>query len=82
MRRRCGWRVGADAGTSTAEFNLKPEGSGTVVTWSMYGPNQFIGKVMGLFMDCEKMCGDEFNKGLAKLKNVVEKKSPQGQAQN
>lgn len=61
-------------GTSTVDFTLKPEGDKTVVTWSMYGPNNFIGKAMGLFVDCDKMCGDQFNKGLAKLKAVVEKK--------
>lgn len=59
-------------GTSTAEFALEPEGAGTMVTWSMYGKANFISKAMGLFMDCEKMCGDQFNKGLGDLKRLVE----------
>jgi hypothetical protein len=27
---------------------------------------------MGLFMSMDKMCGDQFDKGLANLKSVVE----------
>lgn len=61
-------------GTNMAEFALKPEGSQTTVTWSMYGKNNFIGKCMGLFMNCEKMIGDEFDKGLASMKAIVESK--------
>ena len=57
--------------TSTAEFTFKPEGDKTVVTWSMYGPNNFIGKAFGLFFNCDKMCGDQFEKGLANLATVV-----------
>ncbi len=37
----------------------------------MQGKKPFIGKVMSLFMDCAKMCGDDFEKGLAKLTQVV-----------
>jgi hypothetical protein len=33
-----------------------------------------------LFMDCEKMCGDQFEIGLANLKKIVEAKpeAPKG----
>lgn len=61
--------------TSTAQFTFKPEGAGTAVTWTMEGKNNFIGKAIGLFMDCEKMVGGQFEKGLADLKTIVEKKS-------
>lgn len=54
-------------GTSTVDFTFKPEGDKTVVTWRMYGPNSFMGKAVGLFIDCDKMCGDQFEKGLANL---------------
>ena len=64
-------------GNSSAEFTFKPEGNQTVVTWSMYGKNNFIGKAMSLFMDCDKMCGGEFEKGLASLKAIAETNSPQ-----
>ena len=56
----------------TAEFAFKPEGEQTNVTWSMYGTRNFIGKAMGLFIDCDKMVGGEFEKGLANLKSIVE----------
>jgi uncharacterized protein YndB with AHSA1/START domain len=59
------------AGVSTVDFTFKPEGDKTVVTWSMYGPQPFIGKAMSLVMDCDKMCGDQFEKGLANLAAVV-----------
>ena len=62
------------AATNTAEFQLKEENGKTTVTWSMYGPNTFIGKVMSIFMNCEKMIGSQFDQGLADLKTIVEKK--------
>ena len=46
-------------------------GAGTKVTWAMQGKKPFIGKLMGLFMDCEKMCGDDFEKGLANLAKLI-----------
>lgn len=60
------------SGTSTAEFTFKPEGDQTVVTWSMFGTNNFVGKAFSLFMDCDKMCGTEFEKGLAAMKAIAE----------
>lgn len=66
VRMRMDWKEPM-SGTSTVDFTFKPEGDKTVVTWSMYGPQTFIGKAMGLFMDCDKMCGDQFEKGLANL---------------
>lgn len=60
------------ASTSTAEFNFKPEGSQTVVTWSMTGEKNFIAKAIGLFIDCEKMAGGQFEQGLAQMKSVAE----------
>ena len=59
--------------TNTAEFNFKPTGNQTEVTWSMSGKNNFIFKAVGLFMDCDKMVGPDFEKGLANLKTVVAK---------
>jgi hypothetical protein len=54
------------------EYTLEPAGNGTTVTWAMRGPQPFIGKIMSLFIDCEKMCGDQFEIGLAKLKTLAE----------
>ncbi len=58
---------------NTADFSLKSENGQTVVTWSMYGPNNFIGKAMGLIMNCNKMVGDQFEQGLNSLKVITEK---------
>jgi len=62
------------AGTNTAEFTFKPEGNQTVVTWSMSGTNNFVGKAMSLIMNCDKLIGTQFEKGLADLKSVSEAK--------
>jgi len=58
--------------TNTAEFTFKPEGNQTVVTWSMFGRNNFLSKVFHLFMNMDKMVGGDFEKGLAQMKSVVE----------
>lgn len=60
------------AGSCDAQFTFAPEGTGTRVTWAMQSKKPFIGKVFGLFVDCEKMCGDQFSEGLANLKKIVE----------
>lgn len=61
------------AATNTTEFTLKPEGSGTAVTWSMSGKNGFMGKAVGLFMNCDKMVGGKFEQGFENLKSIVAK---------
>jgi hypothetical protein len=60
------------AGTNIAEFTFKPEGDQTVVSWSMSGKYNFIMKVMGIFMNCDKMIGSQFEKGLADLNTVAQ----------
>jgi len=57
---------------NTAEFSLEPEGAGTRVTWSMVGPKTLMTKVMGIFMNMDKMIGQAFEEGLGKLKELVE----------
>ena len=59
------------AGTNDVQFIFAPEGAGTKVTWAMQGKNAFMAKVIGLFLDFEKMCGDAFSEGLANLDKVV-----------
>ncbi len=60
------------ASTCTVEFTFKPEGDQTAVAWSMAGKNNFIAKAVGLFMNCDKMVGGQFEQGLAQMKSVVE----------
>jgi hypothetical protein len=38
----------------------------------MSGQNNFGGKILGLFMNCDKMVGGDFEKGLAAMKSVVQ----------
>ena len=59
--------------TNTAEFTFRTEGGQSVVTWSMAGKSCFMSKVFGLFVDFNKMCGCQFEKGLASLKSLTEK---------
>jgi hypothetical protein len=54
------------------EYALAPQGNATVMTWSMYGPTTIMTKVMSLFMNMDKMCGDQFEKGLKDLKVLAE----------
>lgn len=58
--------------TNMAEFTFVPDGSQTVVTWSMTGKYNFVGKVFGLFVNCDTMIGGQFEKGLAAMKSLVE----------
>jgi hypothetical protein len=58
--------------TSNVEFTFKPQGTGTDVTWAMFGQNNFIAKAMCLFINQDKMLGGYFEKGLMNLKAVVE----------
>jgi hypothetical protein len=58
--------------TNMTVYALKPVGEGTEVTWSMDGENSFMGKVMSVFADMDKMIGHDFETGLANLKRVSE----------
>ncbi|HEV8691127.1 MAG TPA: SRPBCC family protein [Ideonella sp.] len=58
---------------NTAEFTLAPQGSGTEVTWAMYGPANYMTKLMSVFASMDKMVGPDFEKGLANMKAVAEK---------
>jgi uncharacterized protein YndB with AHSA1/START domain len=60
-------------GHNTAEFTMDPVGDNTTVTWAMYGPSSYMFKLMGIFMDMDKMIGNDFAAGLANLKAVAEK---------
>jgi uncharacterized protein YndB with AHSA1/START domain len=58
---------------NTAEFTLAPKGETTDVTWAIHGPNLFVGKVMGLFINMDRMIGRDFETGLANLKSIAER---------
>jgi uncharacterized protein YndB with AHSA1/START domain len=53
-------------------YHLTPEGAGTRFSWEMSGDGGFLGKLISVFINCEKMVGDQFNQGIANLKALVE----------
>ncbi len=61
--------------TSFSDFIFSSEKGvqGTRVTWSLYGTNTFISKIISLFMNMDKVAGSQYEEGLSNLKKVVEK---------
>jgi hypothetical protein len=60
-------------GHNVAQFTMQPSGAATNVTWSMDGPTPYLGKVIGIFMNMDRMIGGDFEAGLANLKTLTEK---------
>jgi hypothetical protein len=58
---------------NTAEFTLEATGAATRVVWVMFGPANFMSKLMGVFMNMDRMIGSDFEAGLANLKALCEK---------
>jgi len=58
---------------NAVEFTLAPNGKMTTVTWAMTGEQPFMVKLMTIFIDCDKMVGSQFEKGLGKLKALAER---------
>ena len=60
-------------GHHVAEFALRPAGDATSVSWAMHGRHGFMGRLIGLFMNMDRMVGGQFEKGLADLKALAER---------
>ena len=62
--------------TADTVFDFAPAGAGTTVTWTMSGRNDnFIAKAFCLVMGGpDRMVGPDFDRGLAQMKAVVERK--------
>ena len=66
---------------NTAEFSLVPSGDAeqattqvtTQVTWAMHGPMPYMAKIMHMFINVDRMVGNDFAAGLANLKAVSER---------
>jgi hypothetical protein len=54
------------------QYKLIPEGTGTRFSWTMSGDGGFFGKLISVFIDCEKMVTKDFVVGIENLKKVVE----------
>jgi hypothetical protein len=61
------------AAHNQVEFRLEPRGDMTDVTWAMNGHTPYLAKVMHVFIDVDRMVGQDFEAGLASLKSVAEK---------
>jgi hypothetical protein len=61
-------------GAADTDFTFKEENNKTVVTWKMDGRNNLMGKTFCVFMNMDKMIGEKYDEGLAKMKSVVEAK--------
>lgn len=59
---------------SNTSMELKQVSGGVQVTWRMWGDNNFLGRVMSVFMNMEKMVGPDYEAGLKNLKAVCESK--------
>ncbi len=54
-------------------YKVVPVQNGTEFTWSMSGDGGYMGKLINIFIDCEKMITDQFVLGMNNLKAIVEK---------
>lgn len=54
-------------------FSIVPQGQAAQVTWAMEGPATFLGKVMGVLFNMDRMIGADFEAGLGNLKTKAEK---------
>ncbi len=64
------------AAQSDLVFAFSPVIGGTNVTWRMSGRNNFMAKVMCLFVDMDAAVGRDFEKGLANLERLAERTPP------
>ncbi len=60
------------AASNMADFTFTPADTATDVNWAMTGTRPFMMKVMGVFMDMDKIVGKDFETGLASLKAQAE----------
>ena len=70
-------------GHNIVNFTLEPRGgatpaastevTSTQVTWAMRGSCAYMAKLLGLFLDMDKMIGKDFEVGLGNLKTLAEK---------
>jgi hypothetical protein len=56
-----------------AVFALRPQGTMTNVVWTMTGPTPFLGKIVHVFLNMDRLVGGDFEAGLAAMKTVAER---------
>ena len=60
------------AGSSEVEFRLEAINGQTRITWGLAGTNNFLARVICVFMNQDKMLGTPLSEGLLSLKHLVE----------
>lgn len=58
--------------TMESDFQLRAASEGTQVTWVLSGTRRFWAKLFTLFYDLDQRAGEDLDKGLARLKALVE----------
>ncbi|MBV8469198.1 MAG: SRPBCC family protein [Burkholderiaceae bacterium] len=58
---------------NTTEYMLTRRGGTTRLSWAMFGPANFLTKLMGVFSIMDSTVGKDFEKGLSQIKAVAEK---------
>jgi hypothetical protein len=53
------------------QFTITESGDTTHVVWAMYGPSNFMTKIMCVFNAMDRMVGKDFEKGLAALSQLA-----------
>ena len=56
--------------TNTSTLTITPAGTGSKVVWAFDGPQNFMAKMFGIFMNMDEMVGKDFEAGLAQLNTV------------
>ena len=69
------------ASTNQTTFDFVPSGAGTQVVWKMSGNNNYMSKVMTVFMNMDQMVGKDFEQGLANLGAAAEARAKSASAQ-
>ncbi len=54
-------------------FTMEARGATTQISWLMEGPVPYFAKILHVFINMDKMCGRDFETGLANLKTLAEK---------
>jgi hypothetical protein len=54
------------------DFVLESTGTSTKVTWTMQGPNLYVMRIMGIFVNLDRTMGKHFEYGLANLQTLAE----------
>jgi hypothetical protein len=57
---------------NVGEFTLQSAGGNTTVTWSMDGQANYMSKLVGVFINMDRMVGKDFEAGLGEIKRIAE----------